>query len=127
VIKKPAYSFMDLDVYKTAYESSLVIMREIISKLPDREKYKLSDQLQRSCTAICPIIAEGYAKKHQYKNWQKYLDDAIGEANETIVHLSYCRDLYSDRLDKEMLNRLLDVYDKVGKQLHNLGKSWRKP
>jgi len=127
LIKKPVISFLDLDVYKTAYDSSLIINRELIPSLPEKEKFRLSDQLHRACMAICPLIAEGYAVKHQHRNWQKYLDDAIGEANEIIVHLSYCRDLYSDILDIDFVTRLIDTYDKIGKQLYNLGKSWKKP
>ena len=72
----------------------LLVMKEIVPKLPNSEKYDLKDQLSRSCKAIPRLIAEGYAKKHQKSGFQKYLDDAMGECNETIVSLEQCRDLY---------------------------------
>jgi len=86
--KKPIKSFRDPDVYQNTYKSCLEIMKAIIPKLPDSEKYDLKDQLARSCKAIPRLlIAEGFAKKHQRQGFQKYIDDAMAECNETIVSL----------------------------------------
>ena len=41
-----------------------------------------------------------------------------------IVHLSFVRDL--KYVDVDLCDELIDVYDKGGKQLYNLGKSWTK-
>ncbi len=93
-VKKPIKSFKDLDVYQNSYKSMLVVMKEIIPQLPESEKYDLKDQLSRACKAIPRLIAEGYAKRHQKAGFQKYLDDAMAECNETIVSLEQSRDLY---------------------------------
>ena len=50
--KKSITSFRDLDVYHSTYKAMLLVMREIIFKLPNSEKYDLRDQLSRSCKAI---------------------------------------------------------------------------
>ncbi len=68
--KKPIRSFRDLEIYRNTYNASLVVMKEIILKLPDSEKYDLKDQLSRSCKAIPRLIAEGYAKRHQKAGFQ---------------------------------------------------------
>jgi len=81
--KKPIKSFKDLEVYQNTYKAMLKVMKEIVPKLPELEKYDLRDQLSRSCKAIPRLIAEGYAKKHQKAGFQKYLDEAMGECNET--------------------------------------------
>ncbi len=99
-------------------------MTQIVPKLPQSEKYDLKDQLARSCKAIPRLIAEGYAKKHQKHGFQKYLDDAMGECNETVVSLSHCRDIYSQYVDPKTCDKLIDVYDKSGRQLYNLSKAW---
>ena len=99
-------------------------MAEVISKLPDSEKYDLRDQLSRSCKAIPRLIAEGYGKRHQKAGFQKYLDDAMGECNETIVSLEQGRDIYG--VDKKMIDALVDIYDKSGRQLYNLSTAWSK-
>lgn len=100
----------------------LEVMKEIIPILPDNERYDLKDQLSRSCKAIPRLIAEGYAKRHQKMGFQKYIDDAMGECNETIVSLEQCRDIYN--IKKELTIELVDIYDKSGWQLYNLGKAW---
>ena len=91
--KKMIRSFRDLEVYQNSYKAMLWVMTKIIPKLPTSEKFDLSDQLSRSCKAIPRLIAEGYAKRHQKLGFQKYLDDAMAESNETIVSLEQCRDI----------------------------------
>ncbi len=98
-------SFHDLEVYQTTYQAMLIVIKEVISKLPGNEKFDLCDQLSRSCKAIPRLIAEGYGKRHQRAGFQKYLDDAMGECNETIVSLEQCRDIYN--IDQIFINRLI--------------------
>jgi four helix bundle protein len=124
--KKRITSFRDLEVFQNSYESCLKVMREILPKLPQSEKYDLKDQLSRSVKAIPRLIAEGYAKRHQKSGFQKYLDDAMAECNETIVGLEMCRDLYQSCFTDSYLEELIDVYDKAGRQLYNLSKAWSK-
>ncbi len=60
-------------------------MTKVIPKIPEFEKNDLKSQLRRSVKATLRLIAEGYAKRHQKHGFQKYLDDAMGECNETIM------------------------------------------
>lgn len=122
--RKRITSFRDLEVYRTSYESCLKVIREILPKLPESEKYDLRDQLSRSVKAVPRLIAEGYAKRHQRSGFQKYLDDAMAECNETIVGLEMCGDLYQSCFTDSYLEELIDVYDKAGRQLYNLSKAW---
>ncbi|TES90227.1 MAG: four helix bundle protein [Candidatus Cloacimonadota bacterium] len=115
-------SFRDLEVYQNTYKAMLMVMKEIIPTLPDSEKYDLKNQLSRSCKSIPRLIAEGYAKRHQKAGFQKYLDDAMGECNETIVSLEECRDIYNIKVN--LINELVDIYDKSARQLYKLGSAW---
>jgi four helix bundle protein len=119
-------SFRDLEVYQNTYKTCVRVMTEVLPKLPGSEKYDLKDQLSRSVKAIPRLIAEGYAKRHQKMGFQKYLDDAMAECNETIVGLEMCRDIYRDKVDTPVLVELIDIYDKAGRQLYNLAKAWSK-
>ena len=101
-------------------------MTKIIPRTPDIEKNDLKSQLRRSIKAIQRLIAEGYAKRHQKHGFQKYLDDAMGECNETIVGLEQCRDLYWEFSDKELCGQLIDLYDKSGRQIYNLSSAWTR-
>lgn len=100
----------------------LRVIKEVLPKLPASEKFDLRDQLNRSCKAIPRLIAEGYGKRHQKAGFQKYLDDALGECNETIVSLEQCRDIY--QMDIALINGLVDIYDKSSRQLYKLAKAW---
>lgn len=115
-------SFRDLDVYQSSYECSIIVITKLLVKLPASERFDLKDQLSRSVKAIPRLIAEGYAKRHQKFGFQKYLDDALAESNETIVGIEMCRDLY--QINPELCAELVDKYDKISRQLYKLAKSW---
>ena len=120
--KNKIASFRDLEVYQKAYKLSILVMTKIIPKLPVSEKYDLKDQLSRSSKTIPRLIAEGYGKKHQKSGFQKYLDDAMSETNETIVSLSHVQDIYKIEID--LCEDLIKEYDILGRQIYRLCEAW---
>jgi len=122
---KTIKSFRDLHVYQNLYQVMVVVLTQIIPKLPKEEKYDLVDQMRRACKAGPALIAEGFAKRYQKKNWQKYINDTIGECNEMIHHLSVCIDIYPGFIDKKVCEEAINIYDISCKQLTMLGKSWQ--
>ncbi len=118
----PIRSFRDLDVYQSTYRASVTIALQILPKLPPEERFDLRDQLSRSSKAAPRLIAEGFAKKHQRLGFQKYIDDAMAECNETIVGLEHCKDIY--RVDPALCDQLIDGYDKAARQLFKLAEAW---
>jgi len=124
--KKPIRSFKDLEVYQTSYRAMREVFKDILPKLPVEEKYDLVDQLRRATKAVPRLIAEGHSKRHQRKGFQKYLDDAMAESNETIVSLLQAKDLYSSFVDIKLCERLIDTYDKISRQCYNLALAWDK-
>lgn len=125
-MNKKISSFRDLEVYQNTYKGCIEVITKVIPTIPDFENNDLKSQLRRSVKAIPRLIAEGYAKRHQKHGFQKYLDDAMAECNETIVGLEQCRDLYGAKVDKELCGILIDLYDKSGRQLFNLSSAWSK-
>jgi four helix bundle protein len=123
--KKPIRSFKDLEIYQNSYSASITVMRLVVPYLPRIEEYDLKSQISRSCKAIPRLIAEGYAKRHQLRGFQKYLDDSMAESNEMIVNLNHCKDLYSESVDSKICNELIDIYDKTGRQIYKLSMSWK--
>jgi len=120
--KRAIRTYKDLDVYQRALDAAKDVLTRVIPRLPAVEKFDLADQLRRCCKAIPALIAEGYAKKHQPKAFQKYLEDSLGESNEMNPHLVFCRDVYN--VDKVLCDGLLDTYEIIGKQLYNLRRNW---
>ena len=119
---KKIHSFRDLEVYQNSYKGSVLIAMRILPKLPDSERFDLKDQLSRSSKAIPRLIAEGYAKKHQKFGFQKYIDDAMAETNETIVSLEHVKDIY--QVEVELCKELIELYDKTARQLFRLAEAW---
>lgn len=117
--EKSIASYTDLEVYRNTYSAAIRVIAEILPKLPDFEKYDLVDQLRRSCKAIPRLIAEGYAKRHQKLGFQKYLDDAMAECNETVVGLSQAKDIYKVECEK-----FIEIYTISGRQLYRLSEAW---
>ena len=122
--EKRIVSFKDLEVYQNTYQAMLVVMREIIPKLPDSEKFDLKDQLSRCVKAAPRLIAEGYGKRHQTSGFQRYLDDAIGECNEAVVCLEQCKDIYG--IEPEVCDKQIKIYDQSARQLFRLAEAWDK-
>ena len=117
-------SFKDLEVYNNTYNLMMIVMKEIVPKLPKNEKYDLADQLSRASKSIPRLIAEGYAKRHQRAGFQKYLDDAMAECNEMIVSLEQSKDLYNIIPSTKSMVEVIDLYDKSGRQLYKLSTAW---
>src|SRR4030042_1474191 len=123
---KSITSFHDLEVYQNSYHACIEMMTKIIPNLPDSEKYDLKKQLSSSVKAIPRLIAEGYAKRHQKFGFQKYLDDAMAECNETIVGIEMCRDIFGKYVDKILCKELVATYDVCGRQTYKLREAWGK-
>jgi four helix bundle protein len=122
--KKPITSFRDLDVYQNSYRACIEVMTKIVPNLPESEKFDLKKQLSSSAKAIPRLIAEGYAKRHQKHGFQKYLDDAMAECNETIVGMEMCRDIFGNYVDQTLCDELVNIYDVCGRQLYKLREAW---
>lgn len=120
--KKRITSFGDLEVFQKSYSVSITVMKKIIPKLPLEEKFDLANQLRRSVKAIPRLIAEGYSKRHQRRGFQKYLDDALAESNETIVSLSQVRDIYN--ISPDLCNKIIKEYEIISRQLYRLSAVW---
>ena len=118
-------TFQDLIVYQGLYRAVVVVHREVVPKLPKDERFDLADQMKRASKAGPALLAEGFAKRYQKRQWQKYLNDTIGECNEMIHHLSVCIDVYGQYVDVALCRRLIDVYNMSCKQLTKLGQSWQ--
>lgn len=116
--------FIDLDVYQRSYQAMIRIFKDILPIIPKEERYDLLDQLRRSCKAVPRLIAEGHSKRHQNKGFQKYIDDAHAESNESMVSLCQFRDLYAKDTSKEVCIELIKTYDCISRQLYKLAVSW---
>ena len=120
---KAIKGFEDLEVFKKAYRVSLEI-HTASQRFPKFEQYNgLADQMRRASKGICANIAEGYGKQRISKaEFKRYLQMAIGSADEMRVWLRYCHDL--DYIDPTQWEAWRHTYRDVAKMLTGLHNSW---
>ena len=116
-------NFFDLEVYKESFQLSLEI-EELLKSFPSSEKFLLVDQMKRASRSIPAQIAEGYARRETLKDFQKYLRDCVGEANEMINHLLLSK--HKEYIKKPgYADELINRYTVLGKKLTNLKNNWQ--
>ena len=85
--------FESLEVFKRAYAVSLELHRASLA-FPQVEQFGLADQLRRASKSISANIAEGMGKAgNSQVELRRYLQIAIGSADEMRVWLRYALDL----------------------------------
>lgn len=116
-------NFRDLEVYKESFDLQFEV-DDLLKIYPPDERFLLIDQSKRASRAIPALIAEGWAKRESIKEFQKFLRDAIAEANEMINHISVAE-------RKGFIKRpgygqeLIAKYEKLAKKLNNLKNNWQ--
>ena len=116
-------SFLDLEVYKEAFQLSTDI-EDLLKIYPPSEKFLLSDQMRKAARSIPAQIAEGYARRESIKDFQRYLRDSVGEANEMINHLLLSK--HKGYIKKPGYgDELIERYNLLGKKLTNLKNNWQ--
>ncbi len=63
--KKAIKSFQDFEVYQRLYKLMFIVLKKIVPKIPEEEKYDLKDQVRRSCNVGPALLPEGFAKRYQ--------------------------------------------------------------
>ena len=112
--------YRDLQIYERSYNAALEIYW-ITKRYPETEKYALSNQMQRASTSIALNIAEGYAKKESQAELKRFLQMAIGSANEMSVLLDFSKDL--GYITKKEYEKLSQEYDEIGRMINSFAKS----
>lgn len=123
----PISDFRTLECWKKCKELREVIKTEVITKLPNEEKYRLADQLIRAARSTTNNIAEGWGKFH-YKDQIKYCYQARGSCAEIIDLMviafeeKYCSKETFDSIEKlaqesmKLINGYINYLNKRAKE-----------
>ncbi|MCB9936045.1 MAG: four helix bundle protein [Planctomycetes bacterium] len=109
--------FRNLNVWQKA----MVAVKEIYQltrRFPKDELYALTSQTRRAAASVPMNIAEGYKRRRYPKDYVRLLVTAHGSQGEveTAIEIAYMLE-YITEADCE---RLLDVYDELGRMLNGL-------
>lgn len=116
-------TFKDLRVYQISIKL-LHRTYEVAYKIPH---LKLRTQLINSSEAISPLVAEGFAKKRNPKEYARFCEIAMGESDEVVAHLMKAI-ILSNRFYKIPIKECEDLikeYTSLSKQLNRLSTVWR--
>ena len=116
-------SYEDLQVYQEAYQLALQ-MHRMTQELPAQERYELGQQIRRAAISVPANIAEGYGRKNSEKEFQHFLRNSMGSANEVKVFVDMMRDL--GYIDQEKHQELRQSYDILTKKMYRLIERWSK-
>ena len=98
-----------MDLAETIYRLS--------EKLPDKERFALSDQIRRAAISIPSNIAEGYGRNYT-KEYVHFLKMARGSKNELETQLLLCVRL--GFLSETDIKQALEFCDEIGRMLNAL-------
>jgi len=77
------FRFRDFTIYKEARSFRKLIRAQLL-RFPPEERFRLVDQIHRSCLSIQLNIAEGSAKKSD-RDFARFLETALASLNEVIA------------------------------------------
>ena len=103
-------SFEELACWKEARNLRLFVSKEIVKKLPNDEKFSLTNQIKRSSRSVGSNIAEGYGRFHFQENIQ-FCRIARGSLFETLDHGLIAFD--EGYISEDDLNQLRDIFNKT--------------
>ena len=103
-------SFEELACWKEARNLRLFVKINIITKLPNSERFALIDQIKRSSRSVGNNISEGYGRFHFQENIQ-FCRIARGSLFETLDHGIVAFD--EGYISKENLNELRNIQNKT--------------
>lgn len=116
----------NLIVWQKSMGFTVNICKSILPKLPDHEKWALSDQLRRSSQSIPANIAEGYGR-YYFQEGVRYAYIARGSLEETLSHLSFAKEMgYLSSTDFDSLSSdIAEIRRLISGYINYLKKSKR--
>ena len=108
--------FKDLDVWKKAMALTIETYR-VTEKLPNAERYGLSDQMRRAAVSIPSNIAEGHSRNSN-REFLRFLSIAQGSKAELETQVLLTQQL--GMLSLAQTERLCSLYQEVGSMLHTI-------
>ena len=112
----------DLEVFRLAYELSLIVHRASLT-WPKIEQFNgLADQARRASKSVCSLIVEGVGRQTaSSQEFGRYLTMAIGSGEEARLWCRYAHDL--GYIDDETAKAWRERYGQILRMLMKLRAS----
>ena len=93
------------------------LIYQLTDSFPDKEKYRLTDQMCRALVSIPSNIAEGGARKST-KEFMRFISISIGSLAELRTQIVIAREL--GYINKEAISEISALVVVLGKKVHGL-------
>lgn len=111
----------DFEVFKLAYQLALEI-HTLSHNMPKTEQYGgMADQMRRASKGICANLAEGFGKNSSAAEFRRFVQMALGSANEMVLWLEFSADL--KLIEEENAAHFRTEYGRVCMMLQRLSQS----
>ena len=111
-VKKPVFTFRDLEVYQKTMEASVVAVKILKTKLIQL-KYPFTEGMMQCSMSIPLLIGEAHSIR-------------FGDHPRAILLLEQARGIYGSKLDFNLVEDLIKKYTESRTKIFRLEKSWDK-
>ena len=92
-----------------------------------KEHYVLQDEMIKCSLEIPRQIAEAHSARFDSRDTGlKLLDKSMTGSNKMVVYLEQVRDIYSDKVERILVEELIKKYIYNRRKIFNLYKAWEK-
>jgi len=125
-VKKPVFTFRDLEVYQKTMEASVAVVKNLKTKLTQLKYPFVEGMIQ--CSMSTPLFI-GEAHSIRFGDHPRailLLENAMAGCNKMIIYLEQARGIYGSKLDFDLIEDLIKKYADVRTKIFRLEKSWQK-
>lgn len=124
--RKPVRSFRDLEVYQKALEGAVAVTKNILPILKEAE-YPLRDEMVQCSLRIPLLLAEAHGARFDAEpSGLSLLQQAMTGCNKMVVYLEQVRDIYSDKVERALIEELIKKYFYNRQKIFHLYKAWER-
>jgi len=135
-VKKPVFTFRDLEVYQKTMEASVIIAKNVFPVLVKLEKGKRGEGSMPfnlgtgtvQCSMTIPLqIGEAHSIRFgDHSRAILLLENAMAGCNKMIIYLEQARGIYGSKLDFDLVEDLIKKYVESRIKIFRLEKAWQK-
>ena len=108
-----------------SYRASISVLKEVIPYL--REDDEVRTRLEKSVKTISMLVAADVRGSDESMKRSCAVSEAMRRCRETVVMLSYCRDLHDRFINRSLCEELISIYRYVSDALVEFGSVDRDP
>lgn len=125
-VRKPVFTFRDLEVYQKTMEASVIVVKNLKAKLTQL-KYPFVDGMIQCSMSIPLFIGEAHSIRFgDHPRAILLLENAMAGCNKMIIYLEQARGIYGSKLDFDLIEDLVKKYADVRTKIFRLEKAWQK-